>query len=107
MFKVFLDILKPVLDVLTAIINAISVVANGMTNFNKSMDNKSPLVAGGTNRDNFYSRYAGTGFVPPATGANTPIIFNAYLDGKAVATSISKPVANNVRASTGARTGGR
>lgn len=53
--------------------------------------------------------------VPSSWGPNGPmngptyqgIQFNAYLDGKQVASSISKPVANNVRANTGARTGGR
>jgi phage-related protein len=105
-FKVLLDILKPVLDTLTAIIKAITDVTNGMNNLGKNQ-NTGPLVPGGTNRDNFYSRYAGSGFVPPTSGANSPIQFNAYLDGKQVASSISKPTANNVRASTGARTGGR
>jgi hypothetical protein len=91
---------------LTAIINAISTVANSMTNFNKAMDNKTPFTPGGTSRDNFYSRYAGMGFTPQ-TGASSPVTFNAYLDGKQIASSISKPVANNVRANTGTRTGGR
>jgi len=55
--------------------------------------------------------------VPSTFGPNGPmsqgaatyqgIQFNAYLDGKQIASSISKPVGNNVRANTGTRTGGR
>jgi hypothetical protein len=44
----------------------------------------------------------------PMTGPSyTGVQFNAYLDGKQVASSISKPTASNVRANTGTRTGGR
>jgi hypothetical protein len=53
--------------------------------------------------------------VPSSWGSNGPmsspsytgVQFNAYLDGKQIASSISKPTASNVRANTGTRTGGR